>query len=127
MAEVPEDLGPAARDLFAQVTANFDLESADLVKLVETCRTLDELVTMRDALAGSDATVTGSTGQMRVNPLFAEVRAHRLLLAKQLGELALPAEGEDVGQTPAQKQARDAANVRWGLERQRWGRRGHTA
>ncbi|WP_143737846.1 hypothetical protein [Microbispora sp. GKU 823] len=124
MAEVPEDLGEAGRALFSQVVDEFDLELPELVMLAETARTLDELVTIRNELASSKPIVTGSTGQPKVNPLFAEARAHRLLLAKLLGELALPAEEEEKGRTPAQKQAAEAANVRWALERERWGRRG---
>lgn len=127
MSETPSDLGEPGRALYERVTSDFELSTAELVALAEACRTLDELDGMRAVLMVEPATVTGSTGQPRANPLFAEARAHRLLLQKLLGDLALPLEGEEVGRTPKQLQASEAAKARWALERQKWGRGGKTA
>lgn len=127
MSEAPGDLGEAGKALWERVIAENELSTAELVTLTEACRTLDELDGMRAMLMVEPATVTGSTGQPRANPLFQEARAHRLLLQKLLGDLALPIEGEEVGRTPKQQQASEAAKARWDLERQKWGRGGKTA
>lgn len=57
--------------------------------------------------------VEGIRGQPKVSGLFAEARAHRLLLGKLLGQLALPDENEDKGKSPAQLRAQRAAQARW--------------
>ncbi|TMR95589.1 terminase [Nonomuraea basaltis] len=124
MSEAPGDLGEAGKALWERVTADFELSTAELVTLLEVCRTVDELDGMRAVLMVDPATVTGSTGQPRANPLFQEARAHRLLLQKLLGDLALPLEGEEVGRTPKQQQASEAAKARWDLERAKWGHGG---
>ncbi|MBG0818200.1 hypothetical protein [Planomonospora sp. ID82291] len=127
MQEIPEDLGDAGRVLWSSVTEDFDLGHAELPLLVEACRTADELVMMRRTLAAEESTVIGSTGQPKAHPLYAELRAHRLLLGKLLDSLALPVEDQEKGLTPNQERAQKAANVRWAMEREKWGRRGNAS
>lgn len=124
--EKPE-LGPSGSRLWDLVMKDFELSTPELLLLAEVAHTADELESLRDASADADATVTGSTGQPKVNPLFRELREHRSLFVKLLGELALPAEDEEKGRTPAQRQASEAAKTRWDLERRKWGRGGKTA
>lgn len=113
--------------MWASVTREFELSTPELVLLAEVCHTADELQALREASEEADATVTGSTGQPKVNPLFRELREHRSLFVKLLAELALPVEDEEKGRTPAQRQASEAAKTRWDLERAKWGRGGKTA
>lgn len=119
--EEPSGLGEAGAGLWRRVVDDYELAADELVLLAQACRTVDELEAMHQAIAAGPVTVKGSTGQPRVSGLFAEARAHRLALGKLLDQLALPAEGEDVGRTPAQARASKAANVRWDLERRRRG------
>ncbi|MFJ3635228.1 hypothetical protein [Streptomyces sp. NPDC090112] len=118
---VPEGLAEAGRTLWQQITTDYELGADELALLGQACRTLDELEAIGTSLAAGPVVVHGSTGQPKASALFAEARAHRLVLAKLLDQLALPAEGEDVGKTPAQERASKAANVRWDLERRRRG------
>ncbi|MZE56157.1 hypothetical protein GTY86_33785 [Streptomyces sp. SID5770] len=117
----PEGLGDAGRALWDEINATYELAPDELALLGQTCRTLDELESIGAALAAGPAVVEGSMGQPKASALFAEARAHRLVLAKLLDQLALPADGEDVGKTPAQERASKAASVRWDLERRRRG------
>ncbi|MFD5511368.1 hypothetical protein ACFWIB_26845 [Streptomyces sp. NPDC127051] len=117
----PEGLGDAGRTLWQQITKDYELSPDELALLGQTCRTLDELEAISAALAAGPAVVEGSMGQPKASALFAEARAHRLVLAKLLDQLALPAEGEEVGKSPNQERASKAANVRWDLERRRRG------
>ena len=119
MTDIPEGLGEAGAALWRYVLDEFDLAADDLALLAETCRTADELEVMRRALAEVGPTVRGSMGQTVPNGLFAELRAHRQLLVKLLGELALPDEDEEVGKTPNQLRASKAAQTRWELEKRR--------
>lgn len=123
MTDVPDGLGEAGASLWRYVLDEFDLAADDLAVLAETCRTADELEVMRRALTETGPMLRGSMGQPIPNGLFAEMRAHRQLLVKLLGELALPGEDEEVGKTPNQQRASKAAQTRWELEK----RRGRTA
>lgn len=119
--EPPAGLGEAGRGLWQQVDGEYELAPDELALLAEACRTLDELDAISDALADGPVVVMGSMGQPKASGLFAEARAHRLVLAKLLEQLELPEEGRDIGRTPSQQRASKAAEVRWSLERQRRG------
>ncbi|MFD5673677.1 hypothetical protein [Streptomyces sp. NPDC127040] len=117
----PDGLAEAGLALWEEITTGYELSADELALLGQACRTLDELESIAASLAAGPIVVNGSTGQPKASALFAEARAHRLVLAKLLDQLALPSEGEDVGKTPAQERASKAANVRWDLERRRRG------
>lgn len=123
----PTALGESGSVLWDLLTSEFELSPGELVLLAEVCHTADELEELRDASECADATVAGSQGQVRVNPLFRELREHRALFVKLLGGLALPADDEVKGLTPSQRQASEAARSRWAMERAKWGRGGKTA
>lgn len=118
---MPTGLGEAGCRLWESVVLVFELAPAETAILSEACRTVDELDLIQAAISTGQIVVMGSTGQPKVSGLFAEARAHRLVLAKLLESLALPAEGEEVGKTPAQERASKAAQTRWALERERRG------
>lgn len=101
----------------------YDLSTSEVELLAEVCRCLDEIDLLQAALDVEDATVTGSTGQSRVNPAVGEVRKHRLALARLVRHHDLPS---DVTAKPSPKSQRacDAAKVRWSLQRERKANRG---
>src|SRR5215211_3871689 len=92
----PAGLGSAGRALWRRLTEGLRLRSDELVLLEAAARTADELAELEAALAEAPATVAGSMGQTRPNPLYAEVRAHREALRRLLGSLDVP-EAECVG------------------------------
>ena len=90
------------------------LTAGELEMLGQACRTADELDRLEKAVrALDDLVVRGSMGQIKSHPLLAEARAHRLLLERLVGALALPTEDEEVGLRPGQKHGRRAINARW--------------
>ncbi|MFF3912671.1 hypothetical protein ACFYZB_04170 [Streptomyces sp. NPDC001852] len=115
--DAPERLGNAGLGLWQAVLTECELTPGEMALLVQACRTVDELETISRALAEGPAVVKGSTGQPKASTLFAEARAHRLVLGKLLEQMALPDLGEEEGMTPNQQRAQKAAQTRWALER----------
>lgn len=112
----PDDLRDAGAALWSAVTAKYALRADELPLLAEMARTVDDLATMREALAESGPVVVGSKGQPRPNPLLAEVRGSRLLLVRLASQLGLPDDDVQAGATPASRKAARAANLRWQRE-----------
>ncbi len=112
----PDDLRDAGAALWSAVTAKYALRADELPLLAEMARTVDDLATMREALAESGHMVLGSKGQPRPNPMLAEVRGSRLLLVRLASQLGLPDEDSPAGATPASRKAARAANERWRRE-----------
>lgn len=77
----------------------------------------DDVDRLERLLATQGPTVTGSTGQERLNPVFTEVRQARLALSRLLQEVRLPDESTGV--------VRNVAKVR--AARSRWDRRPYVA
>jgi hypothetical protein len=119
----PEGLGVAGRALWESVIPAFVLEPDELALLASAARTVDELDRLTSALAKAKSlTVRGSTGQERAHPLLAEVRHHRLVLAKLLDEMGLPEAPGRV--SAASRRASRAAESRWAPVIEARGRRG---
>jgi len=94
---LPSGLRTAGKRLWSAVAESFVLNPGELANLAEACRTADELDRLEKAVrALPDLVVSGSTGQPKVHPLWAEARAHRLLLERLVGGLNLPDADEEV-------------------------------
>ncbi len=108
----PKGLGLAGKKFWDDVVGVYELRVDECSVLEAVCRASDRIVTMRDELAGMDLMLTGSTGQLVVNPLVAEIRAHEAQVASLLARLKLP---DADGNTTASNQARAAAQSRWSV------------
>ena len=92
---------------------DFKLRDDELIMVVApACRLSDEIVRMEGELADAPVMVAGSKGQDRPNPLFAELRAHRLARARLLGQLGLGDAGDADGQERSSV-GRKMAHMRW--------------
>jgi hypothetical protein len=110
----PSGLKTPGRRLWVSVAESFVLNAGELSMLEQACRTADELDRLERAVRQLDSlTTTGSAGQIKPHPLLAEARAHRLLLERLVGALALPDEDEESGLRPGQKHGRRAIQARW--------------
>src|SRR5215218_7793271 len=116
----PAGLGSSGRYLWRRVTDGLRRRPDELKLLAAACRTADELASLEGELRASPATVAGSQGQPRPNPLFGEVRSHRETLRRLLGALDVP---EDDAAVPREREAlspsdrgRLAARARWGQQ-----------
>jgi len=114
----PPDLGPAGRALWTAIKADLAddwcLDAREDHDLAGACRCADELQALREVVDRDGVCVTGSRGQVVTHPALVESRQLRLTQLRLLGaiEMTDPAEAKRAA-TPAQRQARAAANVRW--------------
>jgi hypothetical protein len=110
----PAGLRTAGKRLWVAVAESFVLNAGERAMLEQACRTSDELARLEAAVrALPELTTPGSAGQIKPHPLLAEARAHRLLLERLVGALALPTEDEEVGLRPGQRHGQRAINARW--------------
>ena len=116
----PDTLGDACSALWADVTEKFDLDPDGAALLEQCCRTADELARLSEAARVAEPMVEGSKRQPVINPIFEEVRRHRITLARLLRELALPDADEPAKSPQAEwrsARARKAAETRWDMHR----------
>lgn len=120
----PSNLGPRGRALWKSVCEGlpdtWELDERETAILALAARQSDDLARLESAIKKHGTMVKGSAGQSVLNPAIAEARQARMSIGRLLGQLALPDE-ESEPRTEASKRARDAANVRWDLERRRRG------
>ena len=109
----PRGLRAAGRALWRVVASSYELADHEAVALEAGCRTLDELRRIEAELKTAPTTVRGSRGQERPHPLFAEVRQHRLALARLLLQAGLE-EAETSGALARSTAGRRLARQRWG-------------
>lgn len=106
--------GEQGNALFAAVTEKYELDADEMKVVAMACQSADDLAALEAALVGAPVVVTGSTGQQRVNPLFAEIRATRALIGQLLGRIKLPDAGAGAAKSEFNTaRARKAAGVRW--------------
>jgi len=116
MLRAPTGLGARGRRLWKSVLADFEPSETERALLIEACRTLDDIEALQAAVAGAPMLTTGSRDQDIVHPLRAELRSQRLLLAKLLSQLDVPAEEGDGSKwdgLSASSRARKASRARW--------------
>lgn len=104
----------AGTELVAQMNsalpAEAEWDERELAILDLARRQADDISDLENVLHMQGPLVTGSTGQERLNPAFAELRQQRLALGKLLDSIRLP--DEYLGHVPDAKKARAAA-TRW--------------
>ena len=111
----PNGLGAAGLALWRRFTADEDLvfSTSELVTLELAARQADDVHALETALQRDGLVTEGSKGQPKLSSIPGELRLQRAALARLVGLLAFPEEGESEGLTPAQKRARRAADARW--------------
>ena len=118
----PKGLGEAGKGLWRSILGDlgpsWELDARELHLLGRACRCADELEALEAAVDRDGATVEGSKGQTVAHPALSEARQLRLVQLRLLGALELldPVEAKRSA-TPAQAQARKAAEARWARRR----------
>jgi len=84
----------------------------ELLLLAAAAKLVDETARLEAELNTAPTMLPGSKGQDRVNPLFAEVRAHRLALGRVLSQLGL-ADALDPDGAARSTAGRRMARARW--------------
>lgn len=108
--KAPAGLRVKGKRLWAEVTSSYKLRSDELDVLEDVCREADLIDKIEKELETSDLMVTGSQGQMVMNPLIAEARQHRATKMSLWKRLSLPDPASGVVET---NQQRSAAQSRW--------------
>ena len=93
--QTPRNLHAAGRRLWDTATAEFSWADHELAMLEEACRTRDRIVQLDKAVTDDGLMLTSSQG-MRVHPAVAECRQQRLVLARLLVSLGIPALEDDL-------------------------------
>ena len=106
--KAPDGLQLQGRKLWHAVVDGFELWPHELPILEAAARQRDEIARMDAELRKAPTLVEGSTGQEKPNPLFAELRQHRLALAKLITHLGL-----DESEVAATGAGRKLARTRW--------------
>lgn len=83
--ETPSGLQQAGALFWAAVTSRWSFRPDEEALLLASCRLMDEIARMQDALEEQDVVVPGSRGQLRAHPLVRELRESRLALQRLLG------------------------------------------
>lgn len=108
----------AGRRLWNSIAKDYDLRPDELRILEDACFEADLIEDLAKAQRAQPVMITGSMGQLVLNPLIAEVRQHRATLSALLTKLKLPDDEPEEGTgAPAaddrSSKARAAANARW--------------
>ena len=108
---LPKDLKARGKALFRAITDQYVLDPAEVVLLHQLCCAVDTLDRLHADLAEMGVTVSGSTGQPRVNPVCLEIREQVKLVDRLQMALALPVADEKIGKR-RHPQAKAAARTR---------------
>lgn len=114
----PRGLSVKGRKLWRDVTSQYQLRVDELRVLEDACREVDIIERLEDEMEDAPLTVHGSMGQPVANPLIQELRMHRSVLARLLGNLKFPDAPAAGGAVPT-----SASSSARALAAQRWGRR----
>ena len=104
----------SARRLRKEVMDEWDLSPVEVRILDDMCHEAELISRMAKELDGGDLLTAGSTGQMRPNPLLAEIRQHRAVMASLAKALRLQ-DDTDEARLARSEHAAKAAAGRWGL------------
>lgn len=119
--KAPRGLKTAGRNMWRDITGQWDLRPDELRILGDACREADIIERLEKGLEEAPLTTFGSQGQEVIHPLFSEIRQHRSTLAALLRQLKLAEAEDDVdtgvgsdGPMSRQESAARAAKARWG-------------
>jgi hypothetical protein len=100
----PAGTKAAGRRLWSSIVDDYDLDEHELVLLREAVRTTDLLAEL-DTLVKRDGPVIDTPQGQRAHPAAVEARQQRIVLARLLAALRLPA-GEEGDQQPSARPQR---------------------
>ena len=93
MTRPPRHLSPAARRLYAEITAGYALEAHHLALLTKALEALDRADAARVEIGAGPLTVMSRLGELKVHPLLAVERDNRAQFGSLMKLLGLDIEG----------------------------------
>lgn len=112
--KAPVGLGTAGRRLWREVVNEYELRVDEALVLTSACRLVDQLQRLEAELESADTIVRGSTGQVRPNGLFGEIRLGYVALRTLLTSLGLEDAGEGDEGHARSHAGRRLVRLRWG-------------
>ena len=110
----PDSLSETGAALWVYLHGEYEFDEQDRALVLEIARTVDALEALDAVLREEGFTASGSAGQRVIHPAVAEARQQRLVLARLLAALNLPAEDGGVSILRASSVRAQAANqARW--------------
>jgi hypothetical protein len=110
----PTGLGRAGQQLWRAIVKEWELDAREAAVLKRAAQQADANAALEKAIAKDGYMITGASGQRRLNSAVTELRNGRLAVARLLGEINLPAEGDNAkGANAVSRKAQRAANARW--------------
>lgn len=98
----------------AELPDGYRFDARDLVLLAAAERIAARIDALEAELESTGLMVAGSTGQLRLNPLVAEIRLQQTALARVLDGVHIPAGDAGVKKSPRHQRA---ARQRWDREK----------
>lgn len=118
MTVVPKVLKRRGRGLWRDLMAKYEFDEHEVPVLLESCRAVDRIDALEEAIARDGLMISGSTGQSVLHPAVAELRQQQAALARLLTQLNLDAaEGGVAMSRQVSSAAQAAANARWARSR----------
>jgi len=100
----PDGLAASGEALWSAVTGEYELSEHELALLRQAAETLDAIDRLQAALTADEVIETAPQGR-RVHPALPELRQQRIVLARLLAQLGVPAGDEDETATAGQRRA----------------------
>ena len=101
----PEGLQDRGEAVWKAVTDAFELQAHEGELLVEIARTVDLLDALQALVTAQGETLPWGEG-IRANPALVELRQHRVVLARMVGALGIPADEDLWGTGPRYRKGR---------------------
>lgn len=108
----PPGLGAAGKRQWRSAVNRYEFWPHELLGLERACRQADDNAALEVARVGQPVMIEGSRGQLRVNPLYAELRAGRESVNRQMAALGL-ADALDADAASRSSAARRLVRARW--------------
>jgi P27 family predicted phage terminase small subunit len=113
MSDVPDALGPRGAALWASIMSDLEGDQHDADLVLETCRILDVIDALAAAVDRDGVTVTGSRGQIVINPAVQEMRQQQVTFSRLVGQLNLDEAELGAMLTARQASAKRAGQQKW--------------
>lgn len=120
--EVPNGLGERGSRLWSSIMDDLEGDQHDADLVLETCRVLDVIDALAEAVDRDGVTVTGSRGQIVINPAVQEMRQQQVVFSRLIAQLNLDEAELGAMLTARQAAAKRAGQAKW--RRLQEGRRG---
>lgn len=110
---VPDGLGERGARLWSSIMDDLEGDQHDSELVLETCRVLDVIDQLAEAVELHGVTVEGSRGQVVINPAVQEMRQQQVTFSRLVAQLNLDEAEIGAMLTARQAAAKRAGQAKW--------------